>query len=73
MFWIALIHRWAGAFIGLLLAALGLSGTLLLFTVHDRMSYGLVVESTIDMRVGDYIKHPSVGHRDTGLATSYGS
>ncbi|HSD54656.1 MAG TPA: LysM domain-containing protein [Burkholderiales bacterium] len=49
------------------------SGTLLLFTVHDRISYGLVVESTIDMRVGDYIKHPSVGHRDTGLATSYGS
>jgi hypothetical protein len=49
------------------------SGTLLLFTVHDRMSYGLVVESTVDMRVGDYIKHPSVGHRDTGLATSYGS
>jgi hypothetical protein len=49
------------------------SGSLLLFSVHDRMSYGLVVESTIDMRIGDYIKHPSVGHRDTGLATSYGS
>ena len=31
MFWIALIHRWTGAFVGLLLAALGLSGTLLLF------------------------------------------
>ena len=31
MFWVALIHRWTGAFIGLLLAALGLSGTLLLF------------------------------------------
>ena len=30
MFWLALIHRWTGAFIGLLLAALGLSGTLLL-------------------------------------------
>ena len=31
MFWIALIHRWTGAFVGLLLAALGVSGTLLLF------------------------------------------
>lgn len=31
MFWVALIHRWTGAFIGLLLAALGLSGTLLLY------------------------------------------
>lgn len=31
MFWVALIHRWTGAFIGLLLAVLGLSGTLLLF------------------------------------------
>ena len=49
------------------------SGSLMLFTVHDRMSYGLIVEGTVDMRVGDYIQHPSVGHRDTGLATSYGS
>lgn len=31
MFWVALIHRWTGALIGLLLAALGLSGTLLLY------------------------------------------
>lgn len=31
MFWVALMHRWAGAFIGLLLAVLGLSGTLLLY------------------------------------------
>jgi uncharacterized iron-regulated membrane protein len=31
LLWIALIHRWTGAFIGLLLAALGVSGTLLLF------------------------------------------
>jgi uncharacterized iron-regulated membrane protein len=31
LFWLALIHRWTGALIGLLLAALGLSGTLLLF------------------------------------------
>jgi hypothetical protein len=48
------------------------SGTLLLFTVHDRMSYGLIVEGTIDQRVGDYIQHPNVGHRDTGLAASFG-
>lgn len=31
MFWVTLIHRWTGASIGLLLAALGLSGTLLLY------------------------------------------
>jgi uncharacterized iron-regulated membrane protein len=31
LLWLALIHRWTGACIGLLLAALGLSGTLLLF------------------------------------------
>jgi len=36
------------------------------------MSYGLVVESTIDMRIGDYIQHPNVGHRDTGLVADYG-
>jgi hypothetical protein len=43
------------------------SGTLLLFTVHDRMSYGIVVESTQPMRVGDFIKHPNFGHSDTGM------
>ena len=31
MLWIDRIHRWTGAFIGLLLAAMGLSGTLLLY------------------------------------------
>ena len=31
MFWVGLIHRWTGACLGLLLAVLGLSGTLLLF------------------------------------------
>ncbi len=31
MSWIDRIHRWTGAFVGLLLAALGLSGTLLLY------------------------------------------
>ena len=48
------------------------SGSVLLFTVHDRMSYGLVVESTVDLRNGDYIKHPAVGHRDTGLTAQFG-
>jgi hypothetical protein len=43
------------------------SGTLLLFTVTDRMSYGLVVESTQPMRIGDFIKHPDFGHSDTGM------
>ncbi|HEX7374358.1 MAG TPA: LysM peptidoglycan-binding domain-containing protein [Steroidobacteraceae bacterium] len=42
------------------------SGTILLFSVHDRMSYGLVVESTHVLRVGDFIAHPGYGHRDAG-------
>ena len=42
------------------------SGTLLLFTVHDRMSYGLIVESTQPVRIGDFIKHPDFGHDDMG-------
>ncbi|MGB5104331.1 MAG: LysM peptidoglycan-binding domain-containing protein [Steroidobacteraceae bacterium] len=44
------------------------SATVLLFQVHERMSYGLVVESTSELRVGDFIKHPDHGHRDVGLA-----
>lgn len=44
------------------------SATVLLFQVHERMSYGLVVESTSQLRVGDFIKHPDYGHRDVGLA-----
>ncbi len=47
------------------------SGTLMLFQVHDRMSYGIVVESTQVMRVGDFIKHPDFGHSDTGAADYY--
>jgi len=43
------------------------NGTLLLFSVHDRMSYGLVVESIHAIRKGDYIRHPSFGHRESGL------
>ncbi len=42
------------------------SGTILLFSVHDRMSYGLVVESTHVLRRGDFIAHPAYGHRDVG-------
>jgi hypothetical protein len=43
------------------------SGTLLLFTVNDRMSYGLIVESTQPVRIGDFIKHPNFGHDDAGM------
>ena len=42
------------------------SGTLLLFTVHERMSYGLVVESKAPVRIGDFIKHPDFGHSESG-------
>lgn len=44
------------------------SASVLLFTVNERMSYGLVVESTQVIRIGDYLKHPSAGHRDAGLS-----
>jgi len=47
------------------------SGTVLIFQVHDRMSYGVVVESTQPMRAGDFIKHPDFGHSDTGLTDYY--
>jgi len=43
----------------------------LIFQVHDRMSYGVVVESTQAMRAGDFIKHPDFGHSDTGLSDYY--
>jgi hypothetical protein len=42
------------------------SGTMLLFSVHDRMSYGIVVESVQEMRAGDFIKHPDFGHDSDG-------
>jgi hypothetical protein len=42
------------------------SATILLFRVYDRMSYGLVVESTQAIRRGDFIAHPSFGHREAG-------
>ena len=40
----------------------------MVFKVYDRMSYALVVQSTSAVTVGDYIKHPNFGHRDTGLS-----
>jgi hypothetical protein len=48
------------------------SGTILLFSVHDRMSYGLVVESTHVLRRGDFIAHPGYGHRDVGTTDFMG-
>ncbi|HSW33109.1 MAG TPA: hypothetical protein VLH36_05780, partial [Steroidobacteraceae bacterium] len=42
------------------------SASVMLFSVHERMSYGLVVESTQVIRIGDYLKHPGFGHRDAG-------
>jgi LysM domain len=47
------------------------SGTLMLYSVHDRMSYGIVVESTAEMHIGDFIKHPDFGHSDAGLSDYY--
>ena len=47
------------------------SGTILVFSVHDRMSYGLIVESHAALRIGDFVKHPDFGHRDMGTATSW--
>jgi hypothetical protein len=43
------------------------SATILLFTVYDRMSYGLVVESSQVIRRGDFVAPPSYGHRDNGV------
>ena len=42
------------------------SATILVFKVYDRMSYGLVLESSQVIRLGDFIAHPSFGHRDSG-------
>ena len=44
------------------------SASVLLFSIHERMSYGLVVESTQVIRIGDYLKHPTAGHRVAGLS-----
>ena len=42
------------------------SATVLLFRVYDRMSYGLVVESSQVIRRGDFVAHPRYGHREGG-------
>jgi hypothetical protein len=42
------------------------SATMLLFRVYDRMSYGLIVESSQVIRRGDFVAHPQFGHRDVG-------
>jgi hypothetical protein len=43
------------------------SASILLFRVYDRMSYGLVVESSQVIRLGDFVAHPRYGHRDSGM------
>ncbi|MGI9246247.1 MAG: LysM peptidoglycan-binding domain-containing protein [Steroidobacteraceae bacterium] len=45
------------------------SATILLFNVHERMSYGLVMESSQVIRKGDFVAHPQYGHRDAGNAS----
>lgn len=57
MFWVALIHRWTGAFIGLLLAALGLSGTLLLFKDAWLRT---TVPHAAETRVSDAVAIPAI-------------
>ena len=42
------------------------SATIMLFTVYDRMSYGLVMQSSQVIRRGDFIAHPQYGHREGG-------
>jgi LysM domain len=43
------------------------SATLMLFQVYDRMSYGIVMESSQVIRRGDFIASPAYGHRDEGI------
>jgi hypothetical protein len=43
------------------------SATVLVFSVHDRMSYALVVESSQVIKLGDFVAHPQYGHRDAGM------
>jgi hypothetical protein len=42
------------------------SASVLVFSVHDRVSYALVVESSQVIRRGDFVAHPRYGHRDAG-------
>jgi hypothetical protein len=43
------------------------SASVLVFEVKDRVSYGLVVQSTQAIFVGDLVKHPDVGHDEAGM------
>ena len=47
------------------------SATIMLFTVEDRMSYGLVVQSSQVINRGDFIAHPQFGHKEGG-STDFG-
>jgi hypothetical protein len=42
------------------------SATIMVFTVKDRMSYGLVVQSSQVINRGDFIAHPQFGHKEGG-------
>ena len=42
------------------------SGTVMLFTVKDRMSYGLIMQSSQVIRRGDFIASPQHGHQASG-------
>jgi len=42
------------------------SATILLFTVKDRMSYGLVMQSSQVINRGDFVAHPQYGHKEGG-------
>jgi hypothetical protein len=44
------------------------NATVMVFKVYDRMSYALVMQSTSAITIGDFVKHPNFGHRDTGLS-----
>lgn len=44
------------------------SATVLVFQVHERMSYVLVMQSTQVIRIGDFVAHPRYGHSDRGEA-----
>ena len=43
------------------------SATVLVFSVHDRISYALVMESSQVVRRGDFVAHPLYGHKDAGM------
>lgn len=42
------------------------SATIMLFTVEDRLSYGLVMQSSQVINRGDFVAHPQYGHKEGG-------